>query len=96
MPIYEYVHEDGSCDKGENKFKKLQSVSDALLQKCPKCGKPVKRVLSVPGKSKVNILTAGNLADKGFTQFTKKEKGVYERTAGEGADFIVDKKEKLD
>ena len=96
MPIYEYVHENGSCDKGVNKFKKLQSVNDAVLDKCPKCGKSVKRVISVPGKSKANILSASNLADKGFTQFTKKDKGVYERTAGEGADFIVDKKEKLD
>ena len=96
MPIYEYVHEDGSCDKGKNKFRKLEKLSDNPLKKCPLCEKPVKRVISIPSKVQKNILSASNLADKGFTQFTRKDKGVYERTAGEGADFIVDKKEKLD
>jgi len=96
MPIYEYVHLDGNCKDGSNKFKKLQGLSDEPLTKCPKCGKPVKRVISVPSKARKNILSPSNIAEKGFTQFTRKDKGVYERTAGEGADFIVDKKEKLD
>ena len=96
MPIYEYIHENGSCDEGKDKFKKLQGLSEKPLAECPYCGKAVKRVISVPSKATKNILSASNIAEKGFTQFTRKDKGVYERTAGEGADFIVDKKEKLD
>ena len=96
MPIYEYIHKDGTCSEGKNKFRQLQGLSDKPLTECPHCGKPVNRVISVPSKVQKNILSASNLAEKGFTQFTRKDKGVYERTAGEGADFIVDKKEKLD
>ena len=96
MPFYEYIHKDGKCPKGKNKFQILQSMTAEPLEVCPKCSQKVLRVISVPGKPVRNILSTSNLAEKGFTQFTKKEKGVYERTAGSGPDFIVDKKDKLD
>ena len=51
MPIYEYIHEDEQCENGENKFEILQSIKDDELTICPKCGKPVKRIISVPGKA---------------------------------------------
>ena len=34
MPTYEY-----HCDACENEFEEFQSMSDAPLTKCPKCGK---------------------------------------------------------
>ncbi len=35
MPTYEYA-----CQKCGHEFEHFQSMSDALLKKCPKCGKP--------------------------------------------------------
>ncbi len=40
MPIYEY-----KCDKC-GKFEKMQRMSDAPLTTCPKCGGPVKKLIS--------------------------------------------------
>lgn len=40
MPIYEY-----KCDRC-GKFEKLQKMSDAPLATCPKCGGPVKKLIS--------------------------------------------------
>src|SRR2546423_14733200 len=34
MPTYDYV-----CDACEHAFEEMQSFSDELLKKCPKCGK---------------------------------------------------------
>jgi len=35
MPTYEY-----HCDACEHNFDEFQSINDAPLKKCPKCGKP--------------------------------------------------------
>jgi putative FmdB family regulatory protein len=35
MPTYEYA-----CQKCGHEFEHFQSMSDPLLKKCPKCGKP--------------------------------------------------------
>jgi putative FmdB family regulatory protein len=35
MPTYEY-----QCDACEHNFDEFQSINDAPLKKCPKCGKP--------------------------------------------------------
>lgn len=43
MPTYDY--ECGSCG---NNFEAFQQMSDKPLDKCPKCGKKVKRLIS-PG-----------------------------------------------
>jgi putative FmdB family regulatory protein len=40
VPIYEY-----KCDKC-GKFEKMQRMSDAPLTTCPKCGGPVKKLIS--------------------------------------------------
>jgi putative FmdB family regulatory protein len=41
MPTYEYA-----CDSCGNDFEVMQKMSDAPVEKCPKCGKNVRRVLS--------------------------------------------------
>ena len=85
MPIYEYEHEDGACDKEgkPNRFEELQSIKDEPLAACPHCGKPVHRIISLPGKPVMNVLSPSNLTEKGFTQYTRRDHGAYERTAGE-------------
>lgn len=41
MPTYEYA-----CDSCGNDFEVMQKMSDAPVEKCPKCGKKVRKVLS--------------------------------------------------
>lgn len=43
MPLYEY-----QCDKCAHRFEVIQKFSDAPLEVCPKCGGPVKKLLSSP------------------------------------------------
>ena len=48
MPIYEYqsLKSDGSCQTCRYGFEVLQQINDKPLSKCPKCGKPVKKIIS--------------------------------------------------
>ena len=43
MPIYEY-----QCDGCADRFEVKQSMKDDALSACPKCGKPVQRLISSP------------------------------------------------
>jgi len=43
MPLYEY-----QCDTCEHRFEVIQKYSDAPIAVCPKCGGPVKKLLSSP------------------------------------------------
>lgn len=40
MPTYEY-----ECTSCRHRFEEFQRISDAPLSRCPKCGKPVKRLI---------------------------------------------------
>lgn len=43
MPIYEYV-----CQTCAHRFEAKQSIKDAPLTDCPRCGKDVQKVISSP------------------------------------------------
>jgi putative FmdB family regulatory protein len=43
MPLYEY-----QCDKCAHRFEVIQKFSDPAIDVCPKCGGPVKKLLSSP------------------------------------------------
>ena len=43
MPLYEY-----KCLKCGHIFERFQKVNDLPLKKCPRCGSPVKKILSPP------------------------------------------------
>jgi putative FmdB family regulatory protein len=43
MPLYEY-----ECDACGNRFEHIQKFSDPLVDKCPKCGGPVHKLMSSP------------------------------------------------
>jgi len=43
MPLYEY-----QCDTCAHRFEVIQKFSDAAIEVCPKCGGPVKKLLSSP------------------------------------------------
>jgi putative FmdB family regulatory protein len=42
LPLYEY-----ECPK-DGTFEQIQKFSDPPLKKCPKCGRPVEKLLSAP------------------------------------------------
>jgi putative FmdB family regulatory protein len=43
MPLYEY-----QCDACGHRFEKIQKFSDPLEDRCPKCGEPVRKLMSSP------------------------------------------------
>ncbi len=101
MPIYEYgtteevTTEDGGtrpggCDECHERFEVFQSMSEDSLEECPYCGGPVKRLISGFLVSKGDPMSPSNLERLGFTQYTRKGKGNYEKTAGNGPSAIVD------
>jgi putative FmdB family regulatory protein len=92
MPIYEYqASGKKSCGHCRERFEELQSVGDAPLAACPKCGAPVRRAISAtrtPIKSNIDISNK-RVGDLGFTRYEKKGKGYYEKTAGKGPRSII-------
>ncbi|MDO4574762.1 MAG: zinc ribbon domain-containing protein [Planctomycetia bacterium] len=91
MPLYKYEHSDVCGADCDMIFEELQDRSEAPLEKCPRCGQPVRRrfdfrVASV--KSERDMLSPKNLAKHGFTQYKKSGGGFYEKTAGDGPQVI--------
>jgi putative FmdB family regulatory protein len=43
LPLYEY-----ECTACGHRFEVIQKFSDLPVEKCPKCGKPVERLISSP------------------------------------------------
>ena len=43
MPLYEY-----QCESCEHRFEKIQKFSDPAPEACPKCGGPVRKLMSSP------------------------------------------------
>lgn len=94
MPIYEYqaISED-NCDQCKVAFDVMQKMSDQPLTLCPQCLNPVSRKISRPNLARpAPSLSQDNIEKHGLTQFKKVEKGVYEKTAGKGPDYIMDDK----
>jgi len=90
MPIYEYAAVAKGCAYCEAHFDLRQKLADAELSACPRCGAPVHRVLSAPNVSigNAHVLKESNVEKKGFTQYRRAGKGVYEKTAGKGPKYI--------
>ena len=93
MPIYEYqASTDECCEHCAKAFDVMQKMAEEPLKLCPECHNPVRRKISAPNlASPAPSLSKENLEKHGLTQFKKVEKGVYEKTAGKGPDFISDK-----
>ena len=95
MPIYEYQASGRKCcDHCVTAFDVMQKMTDEPLKFCPECHNPVRRKISRPNLARpAPSLSEDNIAKHGLTQFKKVEKGVYEKTAGKGPDYIMDKKD---
>lgn len=94
MPIYEYqTNSEDNCDHCRISFDIMQKITDEPIKLCPQCLNPVKKKISRPNlASPAPSLSEDNIAKHGLTQFKKVEKGVYEKTAGKGPDYIMDDK----
>lgn len=90
MPIYTYRSTEAGCDYCAPGFDLMQKLADAELTACPRCGAPVKKQLCAPALAigGAHLLNEKRVGDKGFTQYRKIGKGVYEKTAGKGPDII--------
>jgi len=75
MPVYEYEHTASSCALGRI-FEITQPLDEPALTVCPRCGRPVKKLISLVGHSVPK--SNSELRDIGFTKLVKREDGVYE------------------
>lgn len=86
MPTYQYIAVSSAeaCEYCRPGFEITQKMSDEVLTQCPKCGKPVRRVIAAVGistrPSSKSILSDANLKRHGFTRLVKERKGVYRKT----------------
>ena len=81
MPIYEYKAKNSKrgCKHCSEGFEELRQISDPELEKCPECGVPVVKIISVPsvGESKSGLDDRAKAA--GFHKLKKIGKGEYEK-----------------
>lgn len=75
MPVYEYEHQSKPCKIGRV-FEVVQSIKDERLATCPRCGGPVRRLIS--GAYVSTPTTASEYKSMGFTRLEKRDEGVYE------------------
>ncbi len=75
MPVYEYEHTETSCPIGRI-FEVTQSLKEGPLRKCPHCGRPINKLISLVGLS----ISRSNseLRDLGFTKLVRRDDGIYE------------------
>ena len=81
MPIYEYEARSKlkSCSYCSKRFGYLQKSLKTMLRKCPKCGAPVKRLISA---ASVGVSRSGfdsRAKDAGFHKLQRVDKGTYEK-----------------
>lgn len=93
MPIYEYERNDSTapgCPRCADRFEVFARISAAELTACPDCGAAVRRVISAPSviAGNAHLMKEAHFSKRGFTQYKKAGGGVYEKTAGDGPQYI--------
>jgi len=81
MPIYEYeaVDQDRCCSFCARPFSIHRSLRDPPLEKCPKCGTPVRKLVSCPN---IGVSSSGfdrRAKEAGFHKLKRLGKGEYEK-----------------
>ena len=65
-------------------FEVTQSLQERPLARCPHCGGPVRRLISLVG---LNIPKSNaELRDLGFTKLVKRDDGIYENVTARNGD----------
>lgn len=73
-----------------------QKITDDSLEKCPACGEPVEKLISIPNISTPK--TDSDYKELGFTKLVRRDSGVYENVTaleGESRYFEADKPETM-
>lgn len=93
MPIHEYAASGPGCRYCEAGFDLLQKLGDPPLAHCPHCGAAIQRLISAPNIALGNaaVLGQAHAEKRGFTQYRRAGKGVYEKAYGKGPRYISDK-----
>ncbi len=86
MPTYTYEHVDEGepCALGAA-FEVEQAMREAAMEKCPECGRAVRRIITATfgiGVPKSN----NDLKSMGFTKLVKRDNGVYENVTATGGE----------
>ena len=93
MPLYVYrfvrTARPAGAEDVEETFEVRQSMKDPALTHHPETGEPVERVICAPNISSSKMGNA-NLTANGFTKYTKRSDGTYEREAGSGGPKHID------
>lgn len=88
MPIYMYEVVTDDPEAYET-FEVLQDIGEQALERHPDNGLPVRRIITAPAvvgttssQRDRNVLSASNIAAKGFSRYERVGDGTYARTAG--------------
>ncbi|MEO6052536.1 MAG: zinc ribbon domain-containing protein [Chthoniobacterales bacterium] len=80
MPIYEYEILEGDCKICGGEFELRRPLDRPELVACPRCQKPVRRVISRTNTPCVTKpLSVSDAKASGFTVYKKRDKGTYEK-----------------
>ena len=81
MPTYEYQAKDRihSCPSCADVFEVMQGMADTPLQVCPKCGAPVKKLISAPAVGRSQSGFDERAKRGGFHKLERLGQGEYEK-----------------
>ena len=81
MPIREYkaIDEKNCCDHCRQGFERVESIDQAALKTCPRCGGKIERLLSTPSVGRSESGLHDRAKNAGFTTYKKTGKGEYEK-----------------
>ena len=83
MPIYTYRtrREQKGCDYCSDSFEISQSMSEERLQKCPRCGSEIERIITgcnfVQGHNFGDALTRERMKRGGLRKMVRTDDGSY-------------------
>ena len=86
LPIYEYKAKNPrhACPHCRDRFEVRQAMSDPRLERCPECGAPVERLISLCGMSTrpsgKALLSDKNIKRHGFTKLVNEGDGRFRKT----------------
>jgi putative FmdB family regulatory protein len=90
MPLYEY-----QCDVCGHRFEVIQKFSDPLADICPKCGSPVRKLISSPAfQFKGSGFYITDYAKKDYTDATKADTDTKDSKETKDAQDSKDSKDR--
>ncbi|MDA3925248.1 MAG: zinc ribbon domain-containing protein [Kiritimatiellae bacterium] len=81
MPVYDYEAKESqkSCPYCKDGFEIVQFMKDKRLDKCPKCGNSIIKLITAPAIGRSKSKLDDRAKNAGFTKLKKVSKGEYEK-----------------